>query len=210
MMSGVARGNSASRAQNRQGARSEYFHASSSFLISELEISVPFKFMFSRFLFLALVITFAVAPLNASARTMRDIPGVSLAGLRTYMPQEAYDRLITAPIKAWIVIRGQIIGTKISGARVVHSEGNRVYDKVCVRMAGEVQVCTDVTASRLAPAVVVNVFIFQLPHGNEDALGYAQDESLGASNFIYSRSLIMRTIGVAKQQPPSAAKPKKK
>jgi hypothetical protein len=77
-------------------------------------------------------------------------------------------------------------------------------------MAGEMEVYTDVTASRIAPAVVVNVFIFQLPNGNEDALGYAQDESLGASNFIYSRSLIMRTIGVAKQQQPSTAKPKKK
>ena len=178
--------------------------------MSELEISIPMKFMFSRFLFPALVITFAVAPLNASARTMRDIPGVSLAGLRTYMPQEAYDRLISAPIKAWIVIRGQIVGTKISGARVVHSEGNHVYDKVCLRMAGEMEVMTDVTASRLAPAVVVNVFIFQLPNGNEDALGYAQDDTLGASNFIYSRSLIMRTIGVSKQKQPSVAQPRKK
>ena len=172
-------------------------------------LTIPMKSLLSRFLFPALVITFVVAPLNASARTMLDIPGVSLAGLRTYMPQEAYDRLITAPIKAWIVIRGQIVGTKISGARVVHSEGNHVYDKVCLRMAGEMEVMTDVTASRIAPAVVVNVFIFQLPNGNEDALGYAQDESLGASNFIYSRSLIMRTIGVAKQKQPSAA-PKKK
>jgi hypothetical protein len=58
--------------------------------------------------------------------------------------------------------------------------------------------------------VVVNVFIFQLPNGNEDALGYAQDDSLGASNFIYSRSLIMRTLGVAKPQQQSPAKPKKK
>src|SRR6266576_3681843 len=64
MTSGVARGNSASRAQNRQGGRNEYFYASRSFLISELEISIPIKFMFSRFLFLAIVITFAVVLLN--------------------------------------------------------------------------------------------------------------------------------------------------
>jgi len=168
------------------------------------------KFMFSRFLFLTLVITFAVAPLNASARTMADLPGVPLAGLHAYLPLEAYNKLVNAPIKAWIVVRGQIIGTKIVGARVVHSEGNHVYDKVCLRMAGDMGVYTDVTASRIAPAVVVNVFIFQLPNGNEDALGYAQDESLGASNFIYSRSLIMRTIGVSKQKQPSVAQPRKK
>jgi hypothetical protein len=186
---------------------SKTFYVSDPIPVSPTLTSNRMKSLSSRFLFLALVFTFAGAPRNISARTMRDIPGVSLAGLRTYMPQEAYDRLITAPIKAWIVIRGQIVGNKISGARVVHSEGNHVYDKVCLRMSDEMQVYTDVTASRLAPAVVVNVFIFQLPNGNEDALGYAQDDSLGASNFIYSRSLVMRTIGVPKQT--SGTKPKK-
>lgn len=166
--------------------------------------------MFSRFLFLGLIVIFAVPPSRASARTMADLPGVPLAGLRTYLPQEAYNRLIHAPIKAWIVVRGQIAGTKISGARVTHSEGNHVYDKACVQMAEQMEVYTDVTFSRIAPAVLVNVFIFQLPNGNEDALGYAQDDSLGASNFIYSRSLIMRTLGVAKPQQQSPAKPKKK
>lgn len=172
--------------------------------------TIPMKSMFSRPLFLAVSVILIAMPPKASARTMRDIPGVSLAGLRSYLPQDAYNRLISAPIKAWIVIRGQIVGTKISGARVVHSEGNHVYDKVCLRMTSEMELRTDVTASRLAPAAVVNVFIFQLPNGNEDALGYAQDDTLGASNFIYSRSLIMRTIGVPKQMPPSPTKPKKK
>jgi len=169
----------------------------------------PMKSMFSRFVFLALVAILVAAPSKASARTMADLPGVPLAGLRTYLPQEAYNKLIHAPIKAWIVVRGQITGTKISGARVTHSEGNHVYDKVCVQMADQMEVYTDQTFSRIAPAVVVNVFIFQLPNGNEDALGYAQDDSLGASNFIYSRSLIMRTLGVAKQNQ-SPAKPRKK
>ena len=153
------------------------------------------KTVLIRFLLLPLVI-FASAPLKVSARTMAELPGVPVAGLRTYLPQEAYHKLINAPIKAWIVVRGQIVGNKIAGARVVHSEGNGVYDKVSLRMAGEMEVYTDTTTSRLAPAVVVHVFVFGLPNGGEDALGYAQDESLGASNFIYSRSLIMRHIGL--------------
>jgi len=141
---------------------------------------------------------------------MADLPGVPVAGLRSYLPADAYDKLIHAPIKAWIVVRGQIVGNKIAGARVVHSEGNHVYDKVSLRMAGEMGVYTDVTASRIAPAVVVNVFVFGLPNWAEDALGYAQDESLGASNFIYSRSLIMRHIGLPPQhQQPSSSKSKK-
>ena len=164
----------------------------------------------TRLLVLTVIAIFVAAPLKASARTMADLPGVPVAGLRTYLPQEAYDKLIRAPIKAWIVVRGQIVGSKIAGARVVHSEGNGVYDKVSLRMAGEMEVYTDTTASRLSPAVVVHVFVFGLPNGGEDALGYAQDESLGASNFVYSRSLIMRHIGLPPKQQQQQLATKKK
>jgi hypothetical protein len=150
-------------------------------------------------LFIFLFAVCLITPGLHAERTMATLPGVPVAGLRTYLPEAAYKKLINAPIKAWIVVRGQIIGLKISGARVVHSEGNGVYDKVSLRMANEMEVYTDMTASRIAPAVVVHIFVFQLPNGGEDAIGYAQDESLGASNFIYSRSLIMRHIGVPKQ-----------
>ena len=163
-----------------------------------------------RILFLILIAVFGATPLKVSARTMADLPGVPVAGLHSYLPAAAYDRLIHAPIKAWIVVRGQIIGNKITGARVVHSEGNHVYDKVSLRMAGEMEVYTDMTASRVAPAVSVNIFIFGLPNGQEDMFGYAQDESLGASNFIFSRSLIMRTIGLPSKQPQHQPIAKKK
>jgi hypothetical protein len=153
-----------------------------------------------RVLFPIFIVIFAAAPLKVSARTMADLPGVPVAGLRSYLPAAAYDRLIHAQIKAWIVVRGQIINNKIAGARVVHSEGNHVYDKVSLRMAGEMELYTDTTASRIAPAAVVNIFIFGLPNGQEDMFGYAQDESLGASNFIFSRSIIMRTIGLPSKQ----------
>ena len=154
----------------------------------------------ARFLFLIIIAIFAATPLQAPARTMAELPGVPLVGLHSYLPEAAYERLIHAQIKAWIVVRGQIINNKIAGARVVHSEGNQVYDKVSLRMAGEMELYTDTTASRIAPAAVVNIFIFGLPNGQEDMLGYAQDESLGASNFIFSRSLIMRTIGLPSKQ----------
>jgi hypothetical protein len=85
-----------------------------------------------------------------------------------------------------------------------------VYDKASVQIANGMQLYTDVTASRLPPSVVVHVLIYQLPKG-EHALAIAQDDSLGASNFIYSRSLRMRFLGLANQkQPAPGPKLKKK
>lgn len=141
------------------------------------------------------------------ARSMLDLPGFPAASLRVYLPAEAYSKLANEPVKAWIQLRGQIVNSKVVGAHVVKSEGGGVYDKASVQIANGMEVYTDVTASRLAPAVIVHVLVYQLPKG-EHAFAFAQDDSLGASNFIYSRSIRMRFLGLANQKAP-APKPKK-
>jgi len=63
------------------------------------------------------------------------------------------------------------------------------------------------TNSRLAPSVLVHVLVYQLPKG-EHAIALAQDDTLGSSNFLYSRSFMMRYLGLGNQKGP-AARPKK-
>jgi hypothetical protein len=151
-----------------------------------------------------------LAAARIDARTMLDLPGFPVAGLNVYLPAEAYSRLVNAPVKAYIQLRGQIINSKVVGSRVVHSEGGGVYDKASVQIANGMEVYTDVTASRLPPSILVHVVIYQLPKG-EHAIALAQDDSLGASNLVYSRSLRMRYLGLANQkQPAPGPKPKKK
>jgi len=151
---------------------------------------------------------FAVA--RVDARTMLDLPGFPAAGLRVYLPAEAYSKLVNAPVKAYIQLRGQILNSKVVGSRVIHSEGGGVYDKASVQMANGMEVYTDVTTSRLPPSVLVHVVIYQLPKG-EHAIALAQDDSLGSSNLVYSRSLRMRYLGLANQKEPAPGpKPKKK
>ena len=160
-----------------------------------------------RFLFLLAALGLLATPPMAHARTMLDLPGFSAAGLRAYLPADAYAKLTNEPVKAWIQLRGQIVNSKVAGARVIRSEGGGVYDKAAVQIANGMELYTDVTASRLPPSVRVDVLVYQLPKG-EHALGIAQDDSLGASNFIYSRSIRMRFLGLANQKAP-APKPKK-
>jgi len=145
--------------------------------------------------------------LRGDTRTMANLPGLPIAGLRVILPQEAYQKLINEPIKAWIVVRGQIMGSKIGGARVIRSEARGVYDKVAVQMASEMELYTDMTNSRLPPSVLVHVLVYQLPKG-EHAIALAQDDTLGSSNFLYSRSFMMRYLGLGNQKAP-AARPKK-
>jgi hypothetical protein len=145
---------------------------------------------------------------TSNARTMLDIPGIPVAGLRTYMPNEAYNKLVNAPVKAWILVRGQVKENKAYGARIAHSEANGVYDKIALQMASTMTVYSDVVGSRLPSTVLIHVMIYGLPDKSEDALAFAENNALGA-NLIYSRSLMLRHLGLANQQPP-ANKPKKK
>src|SRR5204862_7184993 len=88
-----------------------------------------------RLVLLVLLSIFFALPIAGQVRTMANLPGLPVAGLRTYLPQEAYERLINAPVKAWIVVRGQIVNNKVGGARIARSEANGVYDKIALQMA---------------------------------------------------------------------------
>lgn len=136
------------------------------------------------------------SPATAGARTMANLPGLPVAGLRTYLPNEAYQRLINAPVKAWITVRGQIVNNKVSGARIAHSEANGVYDKIAIQMANDMDLYSFETGTRIHPMVIVHVLIYQLPKG-EHAFALAQNDSVGDANLVYSRSIMMRFLGLA-------------
>lgn len=157
---------------------------------------------------LILVAVFFAAPASGEVRTMANLPGLPVAGLRTYLPPDAYQKLINAPIKAWIVVRGQIINNKVFGARVIRSEANGVYDKISVQMADGMELYSFDTGSRLPSSVLVHILIYQLPKG-EHAFALAQNDSVGDANLIYSRSIKLRFLGLAGATPP-AKKPNHK
>jgi hypothetical protein len=140
---------------------------------------------------------------------MLDIPGVPAAGLRSVLPAEAYSRLVNEPIKAWILVRGQVLNNKVAGARIAHSEANGVYDKVALQMAEHMTVYSDIVGSRVPATVLIHVLIYGLPDKGEDALAIAQNDAVGAANLVYSRSLMMRHLGLANQPAPASNKKKK-
>jgi hypothetical protein len=154
---------------------------------------------------LVLFSIFFTAAAAGDVRTMANLPGLPVAGLRSYLPEEAYRRLINAPIKAWIVVRGQIVNNKVAGGRIARSEANGVYDKVAIQMADGMVIYSFQTGSRMPASVLVHILIYQLPKG-EHAFALAQNDSVGDANLIYSRSIKMRYLGLAGAKPETKKK----
>src|SRR5207244_709413 len=109
------------------------------------------------------------------------------------------------PIKAWIVVRAQVVNNKVAGARIARSEANGVYDKVAVQMANGMELYSFETGSRLHASVLVHILIYQLPKG-EHAFALAQNDKVGDANLIYSRSIKMRYLGLAGAKPETKKK----
>lgn len=143
----------------------------------------------------------------ASARTIQDLPGLPPAVLKHHLPANIYRRLAREPVKAHLVLRGQIIGNAVAGARVIRSEGNGVYDKAAVQIANGMRLWSSSIGTRLPPNVVVHILIYQLPKG-EHAIALAQDDTVGDTNLIYSHSIRMEFLGL-KGATDSAPKRKK-
>lgn len=164
------------------------------------------KMLVTRFIPVAILMTFVATPQNSSARSMLDIPGLPVSALAVYMPKAAYQKLANAPIKAYVLVRGQVANNKVAGARVAHSEANGVYDKIALQMATSMQVYSDMASSRLHSNVLVHILIYGLPDNSEDAFAIAQNDAVGSANLVYSRSIMMRHLGLANGKQPAKKK----
>src|SRR3954451_24063310 len=84
----------------------------------------------------------ALAPLQAQpkARLLNDIPAARESLLRIVSPR-FYRTLLVSPVEGWIMVRGQLsAGTRMYGARVVHSELGGAYDKLALDLANNLVV----------------------------------------------------------------------
>ena len=144
---------------------------------------------------------------SAAVRTMENIPGLPTAALRTDLPTEVWQKLAREPVKAYLIVRGQVIGATVAGCVVVRSEGNGVYDKVAVQLANGMRLYHFGIGSRLPPNVIVHILIYQLPKG-EHAFALAQNDTVGDANLIYSRSLRVRFLGLKGAPDPGAGRKK--
>jgi hypothetical protein len=68
------------------------------------------------------------------------------------------------------------------------------------------EVYSDISSSRLHANVLVHVLIYGLPDNSEDAIAIAQNDAVGSANLIYSRSLMMRHLGIANGKQPAKKK----
>jgi hypothetical protein len=128
----------------------------------------------------------ASAKAQAPKRVLADIPGAPESLLRTVSPK-FYRTLLISPVEGWIVVRGQLsAGTRMFGARVIHSELGGAYDKLALDLANNLVVIgyPHVELGDVAPTILLHVLIYRIKDGRL-AVSFAHFDTAGGSQMRY-------------------------
>ena len=120
------------------------------------------------------------------ARVLGDIPGARESLLRIVSPR-FYRTLQISPVEGWIVVRGQLFtGTRMSGARVIHSELGGAYDKLALDLANNLVVIgyPHVELEEMSPTILLHVLIYKIKDGRL-AVSFAHFDTAGGSQMRY-------------------------
>jgi hypothetical protein len=114
----------------------------------------------------AAIQTSAAAP-PASGRTVQNIPNFPLQALRTGVGRKLYNSLAVSPVSAWLMARATVVNGRTMSARIMHSEGGGVYDKMVEEMANGYSIGgTNTIESRLATdSLNVYLLIYDIKDG---------------------------------------------
>lgn len=131
----------------------------------------------------------SVLPASASEkiRTVADIRAIPKRVLERTLSKTIYRELLVSPVEGWIQVRGQLSGTHVFGARIIHSELDGAYDKYALKLARDWQMSGHFGTGNLNPTtrVVLNVLIYEIADGIMAVSFPAFDEPGGAQLEYY-------------------------
>jgi hypothetical protein len=139
------------------------------------------------------------APASTPGRGLTDISVIPTRVLKRSISPKFYKSLLISPIQGWIVVRANLVGTRLSGMRVTHSELNGLYDSLALKLAKEVLIAGYDSTERpnRAPSVLLHLMIYQIADGTM-ALSFAHLDEPGSDQAEYwgcARLAVLKSDG---------------
>lgn len=144
------------------------------------------KPLLTAFFLFAFLGTGIAAPKSARGRTIREIDVLPTNVLQRSISPKFYKTLLVSPIDGWVVVRGNLSGTRLSGLRVMHSEPNNLNDHLALQRAQEVQIAGNYGIERpnTPSSVLVHLLLYQIADGML-ALSFAHIDEAGGNQMQY-------------------------
>ena len=100
-------------------------------------------------------------------RRLQDINVISTRVLQRSISPKFYQSLLISPVEGWIVVRANVINTRMSGARVIRSELNGAYDQLALKLANDMEIAGYFGVERplCGGAVLLHLLIYEIADG---------------------------------------------
>jgi hypothetical protein len=140
--------------------------------------------------------TSTAARLPTKGRTLTDLNVIPTRVLQRSVSPKFYKSLLISPVEGWIIVRGQLSGTRLSGARVIQSELKGLYDPLALQLAKEAQIAGNFTLDRpnAKSSVLLHLLVYQIADATM-VLSFAHFDEAGGDQMQYygcSRLLILK------------------
>jgi hypothetical protein len=144
-----------------------------------------------RVVILCILLAFAGRALAATQpagkiRTISDISSIPHQVLQRGISPKFYKSLLVSPIEGLVIVRAQLYGTRLSGARVVHSELNGAYDSLALERAKDVSISGYYALDKInqTGTVLLHLLIYKIADGTA-ALSFVQVDEPGSNQDQY-------------------------
>ena len=145
------------------------------------------KYLLTLLAVLALVTTaVAAAPKRATGRTIEQIDVIPTRVLKRAISPKFFESLRISPIGGHIVVRAQLVGTKLFAARVVQSDLGGAFDDLALERANEIRVWRHYKLDSQNPMtpVLLHLMIYKIADGTM-ALSFVNLDAPGDNQLDY-------------------------
>jgi hypothetical protein len=119
-------------------------------------------------------------------RKLGDLNVIPTRVLQRSISPKFYRSLMVSPVEGWITVRASLNGTRLSGARVVHSELGGLYDPLALQLAKEALIAGDYNIERpnVGTSVLLHVLVYKIADGTM-VLSFAHLDNPGGDQMQY-------------------------
>jgi hypothetical protein len=113
---------------------------------------------------------------------------------RTVSPK-FFNSLVVSPVEGWVVVRANLSGTKLTGARVIRSELGGIYDPLALQLAKEATIAGNYAIDRpnLTSSVLLHVLVYKIADGTM-VLSFTHFDHPGGEQMEYWGSSRLLTL----------------
>lgn len=141
--------------------------------------------LISLFLIASLTPGFAAQPSSAS-RKIGDMNVIPTRVLQRSISPRFYRSLLVSPVEGWVVVRANLSGTRLTGARVIHSELQGLFDPLALQLAKEALIAGNYSIDRpnMPDSVLLHVIVYKIADGTM-VLSFAHLDHPGGNQMEY-------------------------